>query len=78
MNNNTNKTKKTLVQGAALVLLFFYAILSATNGFDGLITDRPLDNIKLFITVVLFMNVLNINGKLDFVVKWKKQLFNKN
>ncbi len=75
-----NKTKRTSTDnfGAALVLLFFCAILCATNGFNGLITGRPLDNIKLFTTVVLFMNVLYINGKLDFLVKWKKQLFNKN
>lgn len=66
----------------ALILLIFCTILHLTNGFNGSIAERPLNNITYFTfglaTAILFMNILYLTGKLDAVQNWKRQIFTRS
>lgn len=68
--------------GAALLLLIFCAVLDVTNGLNGLISERPFQNIMDFTLgltmAILFLTILFLMGKLDAIRNWKRQLFHKN
>lgn len=68
--------------GAALILLIFCTVLDVTNGFNGLIAERPFDNMMSFTIgltmAILFMTILFLTGRFEKVQNWKRKLFHKN
>lgn len=66
---------------AAMLLLLFCTILSLTHGFNGLIAERPYNNLLDFTMglsiAILFMNVLYLTGHLEKVHEIKAKLFQK-
>lgn len=64
---------------AALILLIFCVILDFTNGFNGLISERPFNNMMDFTIgltmTILFFNILFLTGKMEKLQNWKKKVF---
>lgn len=71
------KKKMTCNCAAALLLLIFCTTLELTSGFNGLIAERPFNNIMDFTLgltmAILFMNILFLTGKLEVLQNWKRQ-----
>ena len=82
-DQNKLQLKKKMASScaAALILLIFCTLLDVSNGLNGLIAERPFNNMidfTLGLTMaILFINILYLNGKLEVVQNWKKKLFTK-
>ena len=80
-NEDKNELKKRManIQLGAGILLVFSLVLSATNGFGGLIPERPCSNMMDFTEglciSVLLMNVLYLHGILDKIREKKLAIF---
>ena len=78
---NKLQLKKKMAENsaAALILLIFCVILDITNGFNGVIAERPFHNIMYFTLgltmTILFFNILFLTGKLEGFQNWKKHIF---
>lgn len=81
---NTVQLKKKMTESClgVMVLLVFIAVLKWTNGFNGFIAQRPMDNITFFTIgaalVILALNVLFYTEKLERVQNWKRKFLHKN
>lgn len=81
--NDKMRLKKRMAGfcGGLMILLIFCTTLQVTNGFNGFIAERPYNNMMDFtlgLTIAfLFMNILYLNGRLEIIKNWKRQIFYK-
>ena len=59
-NREQLKSKISKASPSFIILVLFYSILHLTNGFNGFIAERPLNNITNF-TVILTIVLLYLN-----------------
>ena len=59
-NREQLKSKITKASPSFIILVLFCSILHLTNGFNGFIAERPLNNIANF-TVILTIVILYLN-----------------
>ncbi len=81
---NTIQLKKKMTDSCigVMILLVFITILKCTNGFNGFIAQRPMNNITFFTIgaalVILALNILFYTDRMESLQNWKNKVFRKN